>query len=463
MKTRLSTLFIVILTLALPSGGAAAQRAANCGASRFPIADLAATTPRSPGEVAPGSAANAPQPQGAGLELGPALNAAQTMTYTVYLPLVARNAVPCFLDGFANPGSGWYVGADSGWSVSYLNGEYQILLTENDYWAFGSPSQPLPDDYRLEVDARLITDTLGSYGLLFGADELEETGYAFVVFPTEQAYVITRHNANGTFTTLEDEDYNPVINPDTATNRLRVDRIGSSIHAYVNDVLVATWEDDSYMGSGLTFGLAANSYDEGAVDARFDNFSACQAALPAWLYSEDFAVGGRWYEGDQGWAQWSYQGAEYEILILNTNSWAYSQVPLEGGLPRFALEADMRFATSTLGSYGLNFDQVDDHHLYSFIVIPGTQEYGLWKFDTDTWTALVNWTTSASINAGTATNRLRVERDGEQIRLYANGVLLNSLSDASYTGNQEMSLYAACHGDAPVAARYDNVVFGELP
>lgn len=449
---------MLILTLALPAGAAAAQ-----GAERLPVGGRAATAPRTPGGDTLCSTANVPQPRVAGLADWPVLSATPAATSTIYLPLVMRNMIPCFYDDFSDPGSGWYVGAGSGWSIGYLNGEYQILLTENNTWAWGSPVRPLPNNYRIEVDARLTSNNAASYGLLFGSDEQTGTGYEFAVFPMEQAYVIVRYDPGGAWEVLEDEDYNPVIHAGTATNRLGIDRIGSSIHAYVNGVLVATWDDDSYTGTGLTYGLLANSYDEGAIDARFDNFSACPTTLTSPLYVEDFSVPGRWYAADHGRAQWSYQGEEYEILIRNTYSWVYATVPLEGGLPRFALEADMYFATSNLGGYGLNFDQVDKHHLYSFIVMPGSNQYGLWMFDTDTWTALVTWTASPAINPGMAINHLRVERDGEQIRLYANGVLLNSLSDASYMGNQEMSLYADSRGDVPVAARYDNVVFSELP
>ncbi len=183
----------------------------------------------------------------------------------------------------------------------------------------------------------------------------------------------------------------------------------------------------------------------------------------SYAYVEDFSVGGRWYENDHGWAQWSYQGEEYEILIRNTDSWAYSMVPLEGGLPRFALEADMRQAVGEVALYGLNFGQVDGNHLYNFRVYPAAQQYALLKLDGDTWTNLTGWAVSPAINDETGTNHLRVERDGEQIRLYANGVLLNSLADSSYLGNQEMSLYAGSWTEAPVAIRYDNVTFGELP
>jgi len=381
----------------------------------------------------------------------------------VYLPLVLRDALPCFTDDFASPGSGWFTGAGAGWSVAYFNGEYRIHLTQKETWAWGSPLEPLPEDYRLEVDARLTTAGDGAYGIIFGAGEQNLTGYAFTIFPAEQAYVITRHNGDGTFTTLEDEDFTSIIHAGTAVNRLRVDRIGSSIHAYVNNVLVATWDDNRFMGAGAIFGLVAYSYTASDIDARFDNVSACQAGLSCPLYTEDFAVTDRWYTGDHGWGAWSYQSGAYEMLLRNTNSWMYSMVPLEGGLPRFALQADMRLSTGDQGLYGLNFGHVDEQHLYNFRVYPAAQQYALFKASGATWTPLVNWTVSPAIHAGVAPNTLRVERDGETIRLYANGVLLRELSDASYVGNQEMSLYAGSWNQAPVAMRYDNVTFCELP
>lgn len=381
----------------------------------------------------------------------------------VYLPLVLRDALPCFTDDFASPGSGWFTGAGAGWTVAYLNGEYRIHLTQNETWAWGSPLKPLPEAYRLEVDARLTTAGDGGYGLLFSGNQTMQTGYVFIIYPAEQAYVIVRQNSDGTQTTLEDEDSTPVIHAGAAVNRLRVDRIGASIHAYVNGVLVATWEDATYTGAGLHFGLIAYSYTASDVDARFDNVSACQSGLSCPLYTEDFAVTDRWYTGDHGWGAWSYQSGAYEMLLRNTNSWMYSMVPLEGGLPRFALQADMRLSTGDQGLYGLNFGHVDEQHLYNFRVYPAAQQYALFKVSGATWTPLVNWTVSPAIHAGAATNTLRVERDGETIRLYANGVLLRELSDTSYVGNQEMSLYAGSWNQAPVAMRYDNVTFCELP
>ncbi|MDX9953014.1 MAG: hypothetical protein RBT75_02915 [Anaerolineae bacterium] len=383
--------------------------------------------------------------------------------HTVFLPLALRNAIPCFTDDFSRPESGWYEGAGEGWRVRYLNGEYQIQLTAADTWAWGSPLHPLPEDYRLEGDAHLTTSVPGGYGVLLSGNETMQTGYAFIVFPTEQAYVIVRRNSDGTQTTLEDEDFTSVIHAGTAVNRLRVDRIGASLHAYVNGVLVATWEDATYMGAGLHFGLIAYSYSASAVDARFDNFSACQTALSNPLFVEDFGVTGRWYEADHGWGQFSYQDGEYEILIRNVNSWGFADVPLEGGLPRFAVEVDARVSTGAAGIYGINFGQVDGDNLYHFRVYPGAQQYKLLKLVNGAWVDLTAWAVNPAINDETGTNRLRVERDGAQIRLYANGTLLTSLSDSSYLGNQELSLFGMSWTETPVAVRFDNFTLSELP
>jgi YVTN family beta-propeller protein len=385
---------------------------------------------------------------------------APTMDHWVYLPLLPRNAYPCVVDDFSDPASGWYEGAGTGWSIGYLNGEYRILLTANDHNAWGTPDLRLPPDFRLEVDARLVTNNLGSYGLIFGG---QSGTYQFIVFPTLQEFLIERVDAGDNWTTLVEQTYNPLINPGTATNRLRIDRIGSSIHAYVNGVLVATYDDASVMGAGLDAGLRAYSYDEGTVDARFDNFVACPTTLPDPLYVDDFSVADRWATGDEGWSQWSYQAGEYEILVRDANTWSAVTPYLDGGLPRFAIEADMRFATGTLGGYGLDFGQIDWDHFYSFVIYPGSQDYGLWKETPSGWTTLVDFTYSPAINAGTATNHLRVERDGAEIRLYANDVLLASLSDSSYLGNLLVGLYVESGDSVPVAARYDNFVFRQLP
>ncbi|MBN2149034.1 MAG: hypothetical protein JW726_16735, partial [Anaerolineales bacterium] len=91
------------------------------------------------------------------------------------------------------------------------------------------------------------------------------------------------------------------------------------------------------------------------------------------------------------------------------------------------------------------------------------QQYALDKYENGTWTTLIERTFNAAINDETGVNRLRVERDGEQIRLYVNGVLLDSISDSSYLIDQEASLCSISGAEANVAARFDNFTYSQLP
>jgi hypothetical protein len=386
-----------------------------------------------------------------------------TPPFTTCLPLVSRNYFYYF-DDFSNPDSGWSSGDDSARAWGYLSGEYRIVLKTTDSgWAV-SPDLMMPSDYRVEANARQTSSTPGSYGLMFGVGYSGSAyeGYQVIVYPATQEYLLNKRSLDGTWTTLIDWTYNAVINPGTASNHLRVDRIGTSIHIYVNSVLVATFSDSSFTGSGRDAGVRAYSYDAVPVDMRFDNFKVTYATLATPLYQEDFSVTGRWYTGDETEIRWSYQGGEYEILLRNADWWGAVIAPLGGGLPNYAIEAGMRFPGGNLGGYGLNFGQIDWDRFYSFTVYPGTQRYGLWKRTDSGWTTIVAETYSSYINPGTATNHLKVERIGDQINLYVNDHLLTTVNDSSYVGNLRVGLYAESITTAPVTARFDDFRFSEL-
>ena len=62
---------------------------------------------------------------------------------------------------------------------------------------------------------------------------------------------------------------------------------------------------------------------------------------------------------------------------------------------------------------------------------------------------------SSHIHTVTASNRLEVERNGSQIKAYANDQLLTSISDSSYTGLSQVGLLVSSYG-SPVDVRFDN-------
>jgi hypothetical protein len=76
--------------------------------------------------------------------------------------------------------------------------------------------------------------------------------------------------------------YSPALATGQGTNRLRVERRGDAIGLSANGQLLATARDDTYTGPRY-ISLAAESFEVGGVDVRFDNIVACQSpkAWPA--------------------------------------------------------------------------------------------------------------------------------------------------------------------------------------
>ena len=195
----------------------------------------------------------------------------------VYLPVINKNACGFYyFDDFSNPNSGWSVENNSDYVMGYLGGEYQILLNNPWWWAFGLPDLDLPGKYRLEVDVHKTSTYEGAYGMLFGigwGNNSFET-YQFLVEPQTQKYLLDKRSMNGSWNALIGWSDAGIINSGTATNHLRVDRIGSAIHLYINNVWVNTAYDSSFISPGRDVALYVDSYDQAPLDVRFDNFRA---------------------------------------------------------------------------------------------------------------------------------------------------------------------------------------------
>lgn len=379
-----------------------------------------------------------------------------TPPFTIYLPFVAKNYFYLF-DDFSSPDSGWDIGENDNAVWRYLSGEYQIRLKGTNSVLGMTRELSLPANYRIEVDARQATTSTGAYGLMFGVAYGNNSyeGYQVIVFPAAQDFLLEKRSMDGVWTTLIKEGSQiAAINQGTASNHIRVDRIGDSIHIYINHILVGTCTDSSFTGAGRDTGLRVYSYDT-TTDTRFDNFLATNARLENPIFSDDFSVDRGWYTGDQTNVRWSYQDEEYEILIRDTSRWAADTAPLKGGLSDYAVEADIRFPDADDGYGGLIFDLVDWDRFYVFALCPDTQAYSLWMQTTTGWHTVYS-SSSAYINQGDATNRLRVEREGNTIELFVNGESLISGNERFYTGNLQVGLYAHTSTTAPLAVRFDD-------
>jgi hypothetical protein len=126
----------------------------------------------------------------------------------------------------------------------------------------------------------------------------------------------------------------------------------------------------------------------------------------------------------------------------------------------FVLEID---AQQTSGnpdsSYGVLFRMQDDSQFYRF-EITADGHFMLERRNGDgTWTRMLpDWTQSAAINQGiNVVNRLKIIASGSQISIYANDVLLQQVSDPTYTTGT-IGLDAGSFGDANLQVAFDNLV-----
>ena len=199
-----------------------------------------------------------------------------TADSTIFLPLAIFNHKPFLLyfDDFSDPNSGWHTGDTGNANMSYVDEEYQIIIWKDHDGLMVTPDLILPADYRIEVDAYQASSINCSYGLMFGLQYGVNTyeGYQLTIYPAAQDFLLLKRDMDRTWTTLIDWTHSLAIMPDTGTNHLRVDRIGSDIIIYINGTQVVTYNDSSFTSPGRDAGVRVYSSDDFPAYGRFDNF-----------------------------------------------------------------------------------------------------------------------------------------------------------------------------------------------
>jgi micrococcal nuclease len=180
-------------------------------------------------------------------------------------------------DDFSDESSGWPVTDETHYHLAYLSGEYQVLLKTAPRWVGIAPGF-LCVDCAVDLEGRFASDAYGAYGILFGVTD-EWNGYFFRV-TGDQRYSLYTMVDTYESQPLVDWTFSSAIHAGGTPNHLRVVRGGAGIMLYANGNLLSTLDDATYMGN-LRVGLTAESYEQAGVDARFDNFALCDAALDA--------------------------------------------------------------------------------------------------------------------------------------------------------------------------------------
>lgn len=188
-----------------------------------------------------------------------------------------RVGTPAISETFRRNDAPWILGPTSSGDRSIVDGRLVISVTEADKltWSIYDGSPDEFGDFYVEVDAvHLAGDLDNSFGIAFRMEDAENC-YLFEI------------NANGEymFSKLVDNEWDTIVDWTKSTvlntgrgseNSLGVLSIGDWIVLTANDKELKRIADDSFSKGWI--GLSAASYDDGGVEAGFDNLKLWQAS-----------------------------------------------------------------------------------------------------------------------------------------------------------------------------------------
>jgi len=178
-----------------------------------------------------------------------------------------------------------------------------------------------------------------------------------------------------------------------------------------------------------------------------------------------------WDSGESSFLKWGCVAGEYQVY-LKAAKYGVLSTPNLSQLPaNYRVEADVRQVSANPVALGLAFDMKWDanpYAVYEFLIYPDTMSYTLEKRDLNgKWWTLLDWKDHSEINPLNETNHLRVDRVGNEIRLYINGVNVETYVDGELAGaGRDAGLRAYSTDrpeDVPSEARFDNFRVSNAP
>ena len=164
-----------------------------------------------------------------------------------------------------------------------------------------------------------------------------------------------------------------------------------------------------------------------------------------------------WYVGDTELAGYYYSNGEYRIITVNDQYIIDSYAPT-CARDNYTIDVDARWMERSGESYGVIFgSKVDSDQFYLYVVNSDYQEFRLLYFDGGDYQTIVPYTYSPYINFSTASNRMKVTRNGFEITLEVNGNVLGTWIDANITGNTYSGIYSMAYLGYEISdSRFDN-------
>lgn len=163
-----------------------------------------------------------------------------------------------------------------------------------------------------------------------------------------------------------------------------------------------------------------------------------------------------WWVSEDEYGETFYYEGTYGIWQAPADSFTFSWAPSAEGFPAdFAVEVDaaQSFGPDD-GSYGIVWGPADDNFYWFEVSADGW--YTLSRMRNGEWEEpIVNWTESPEINLGDTPNQLRVSVYGDEIYLYINGILIETLTGPNL-GPGRVGLIGAAYEEPDVEVWFDN-------
>ena len=174
-----------------------------------------------------------------------------------------------FQDDFSDTSSGWDRNEDG--ITDYYNDGYRIQVNSDNLFLFANPGlKNLPNDVRIEVDAtKLSGPDDNSFGILC---RYQDTSNFYRFFVSSDGYAGIILVKDGDMKNLNGEKLTPISAAlaGNATNKIRVNCIGTTLSLFVNGEQVLTAEDSTFSNGDV--GIFAGTFDIVGTDILFDNF-----------------------------------------------------------------------------------------------------------------------------------------------------------------------------------------------
>ena len=174
-----------------------------------------------------------------------------------------------FFDDFSDPDSGWDRTDYDGSTTDYLDGQYQILVTDTsaDFWA--NPGLDFGDVHVETLATKAGGPDDNDFGVICRYQDLDNF-YYFVISSDGYAGIIKLIDGENIGLGSEELEPTDAILQGDSTNLIEAECVGSTLRLYVNGELVAEAEDTAFSQGDV--GLIAGTYDIPGTDIRFDDF-----------------------------------------------------------------------------------------------------------------------------------------------------------------------------------------------